>query len=94
MNAKPGNPGRVGTLVREDRDAFDALRDLTADSLDVDPGAIEKDYWATEVLRSATALAPGSSSHRGSRGIEAPIAHEVRRHPSQSAGPPLDISWL
>ncbi len=38
---------------------FDALRDLTADRLHVDPGAIEKDYWATEVLRSATAPLAG-----------------------------------
>ncbi len=47
--------GRVGALLREDPDAFDALRDLTADTLDIDPGAIEKDYWATEVVRG-TAL--------------------------------------
>lgn len=44
--------GRVGTL-RSDQDAFDALRDATADRLGVDPGAVEKDYWATEILRAA-----------------------------------------
>jgi len=45
---------RVGTLLRDDPDAFDALRDTTADRYGVDPGAVEKDYWATEVLRHAT----------------------------------------
>jgi nucleotidyltransferase AbiEii toxin of type IV toxin-antitoxin system len=59
MSRERGDSGRLGALVREDPDAFDALRDLTADSLDVDPGAIEKDYWATEVLRSANALLAG-----------------------------------
>jgi hypothetical protein len=47
--------GPVGVLVRQDPDAFDALRDTAADRLGVDPGAVEKDYWATEVLRSAAA---------------------------------------
>ncbi len=47
--------GPVGVLVRQDPDAFDALRDTAADRLGVDPGAGEKDYWATEVLRSAAA---------------------------------------
>ncbi len=45
---------RVGVFLRDDPDAFDALRDTTADSYGVDPGAVEKDYWATEVLRHAT----------------------------------------
>ncbi len=54
MSSEPNNLGRAGALLREDPDAFDALRDLTADRIEVDPGAIEKDYWATEVLRSAT----------------------------------------
>ena len=44
---------RVGTFLRDDPDAFDALRDTTADRYGVDPGAVEKDYWATEVLRHA-----------------------------------------
>ena len=59
MSSGPDNVRRVGALLREDTDAFDALRDLTADTLDIDPGAIEKDYWATEVLRSATAPLSG-----------------------------------
>lgn len=50
MSSEPNNLGRAGALLREDPDAFDALRDLTADRIEVDPGAIEKDYWATEVL--------------------------------------------
>ena len=41
-----------GGLLRLDADAFDALRDRCAEEFHVDPGAIEKDYWATEVLRS------------------------------------------
>ncbi len=45
---------RVGELLRDDPDAFDALRDTTAERYGVDPGAVEKDYWATEVLRHAT----------------------------------------
>lgn len=32
---------------------FEALRDTTSERLGVDRGAVEKDYWATEVLRSA-----------------------------------------
>lgn len=55
MNAEADNLGRVGNLLRENPDAFDALRDRTAERLHVDPGAIEKDYWVTEVLRSAAA---------------------------------------
>ncbi|MHB1089613.1 MAG: nucleotidyl transferase AbiEii/AbiGii toxin family protein [Ilumatobacteraceae bacterium] len=55
MSAETSNSRRVGNLLREDPDAFDALRDLTAERLKVDPGAIEKDYWVTEVLRSAIA---------------------------------------
>ena len=59
MSSEPDNLRRAATLLRKDPDAFDALRDRTADRLDVDPGAIEKDYWATEVLRSATAPVSG-----------------------------------
>ena len=59
MSSGPDNLARVGTLLREEPDAFDALRDLTANTLDIDPGAIEKDYWATEVLRSVTAPLSG-----------------------------------
>lgn len=55
MSAEAGNSERVGNLLREDPDAFDALRDRTSERLKVDPGAIEKDYWVTEVLRSAVA---------------------------------------
>ena len=44
MSSGSDDLGRVGALLREDPDAFDALRDLTADTLDIDPGAIEKDY--------------------------------------------------
>lgn len=40
-------------LLRHSPAEFEALRDSTADRLEVAPGAIEKDYWATEVLRSA-----------------------------------------
>ena len=46
-------------LLCDEPDAFDALRDLAAGRHQVDPGAIEKDYWATEVLRSATAPIDG-----------------------------------
>lgn len=53
-DSKVGANERVGPLLRGDPDAFDALRDTAADHQGVDPGAIEKDYWATEVLRSAT----------------------------------------
>ena len=40
-------------LLRESLAEFAALRDNTSDRLGVTSGAIEKDYWATEVLRSA-----------------------------------------
>lgn len=42
-------------LLRSAPAEFEALRDATAERLAVAPGAIEKDYWATEVLRSACA---------------------------------------
>lgn len=40
-------------LLRESPAEFEALRDTTSERLGVDRGAVEKDYWATEVLRSA-----------------------------------------
>lgn len=46
-------------MLRSDPDAFDALRDATAERLGVDPGAVEKDYWATEVLRAAASPLEG-----------------------------------
>ena len=42
-------------LLRESPAEFEALRDTTSERLGVDRGAVEKDYWATEVLRSACA---------------------------------------
>lgn len=42
-------------LLRESPAEFDALRDSTSERLGVARGAIEKDYWATEVLRFACA---------------------------------------
>ena len=39
-------------LLRDAPAEFRALRDATAVRLGTDPRAIEKDYWATEVLRS------------------------------------------
>lgn len=55
MSAEASNSGRSGNLLRLDPVSFDALRDKTADKLDFDPAVIEKDYWVTEVLRSAAA---------------------------------------
>ncbi len=43
-----------GALLRNDPDAFDALRDATAERFGLTGGVIEKDYWATEVLRAVT----------------------------------------
>ena len=40
-------------LLRDSPAEFEALRDSASERLGVAPGAIEKDYWATEVLRSA-----------------------------------------
>jgi len=45
----------VTELLRHSTAEFEALRDGAAERLEVAPGAIEKDYWATEVLRSACA---------------------------------------
>ena len=42
-------------LLRNDTNAFDALRSGAAERFGVDAGAVEKEYWAMEVLRSATA---------------------------------------
>lgn len=42
-------------LLRDSPFEFRALRDATAERLGTDARAIEKDYWATEVLRSASA---------------------------------------
>ena len=44
-------------LLRSDPATFEALRDQAAASLGVDPGLVEKDYWATEVLRVAVSSA-------------------------------------
>ncbi len=44
------------TLLRDDSEAFDALRDSAAERFAIDSGAVEKEYWALEVLR--TAIAP------------------------------------
>lgn len=40
-------------LLRHSPAEFEALRDTTSERLGVDRGAVEKDYWATVVLRSA-----------------------------------------
>lgn len=40
-------------LLRHSTAEFEALRDTASERLGVDRGAVEKDYWATEVLRSA-----------------------------------------
>ena len=45
-------------MLRSDPDAFDALRDATAERLGVDPGVVE-DYWATEVLRAVASPLEG-----------------------------------
>ncbi len=41
--------------LRDSPAEFEALRDSTSERLGIDRGAVEKDYWATEVLRSACA---------------------------------------
>jgi predicted nucleotidyltransferase component of viral defense system len=43
----------VTGYLRDSPAEFEALRDSTSERLGVDRGAVEKDYWATEVLRSA-----------------------------------------
>jgi predicted nucleotidyltransferase component of viral defense system len=43
----------VTGYLRDSAAEFEALRDTTSERLGVDRGAVEKDYWATEVLRSA-----------------------------------------
>lgn len=45
--------------VRDSPAEFEALRDSTSERLGVDRGAVEKDYWATEVLRSACTVDVG-----------------------------------
>jgi predicted nucleotidyltransferase component of viral defense system len=50
----------VSGLLRESPAEFEALRDATSERLSVDRGAVEKDYWATEVLRWACARDHGS----------------------------------
>lgn len=47
----------MSALLRESTAEFGALRDNASERLGVASGAIEKDYWATEVLRSACAHA-------------------------------------
>jgi len=41
-------------FTRDDSDAFAALRDGAAERFGLQPGVVEKDYWALEVLRSIT----------------------------------------
>jgi predicted nucleotidyltransferase component of viral defense system len=48
------------TMLRADPDTFDALRDETAHVHALPAGVIEKDYWAMEVLRSATTEIAGA----------------------------------
>lgn len=55
-------PSGSGALLRSDPDAFDALRDATAGRLGLTGGVIEKDYWATEVLRAATSRIDGADA--------------------------------
>lgn len=46
-------------LLRDDSETFDALRDGAAERFAIDSGAVEKEYWALEVLRAATAPLDG-----------------------------------
>ena len=46
--------------LRDSPAEFEALRDSTSERLGVDRGAVEKDYWATEVLRSACTMDVGA----------------------------------
>jgi predicted nucleotidyltransferase component of viral defense system len=48
--------------LRDDPDAFDALRDATSASLGLIPGIVEKDYWATEVLRTSIGEIDGAQA--------------------------------
>jgi hypothetical protein len=48
-------------LLRTDTEAFDVLRDAAADHHGLPPGIVEKDYWATEILRSATRPIEGAT---------------------------------
>jgi len=48
-------------LLREDAEAFDVLRDAAADHHGLPPGIVEKDYWSTEILRSATRPIEGAT---------------------------------
>lgn len=45
--------------LRDSPAEFEALRDSASERLGVDRGAVEKDYWATEVLRSACTIDVG-----------------------------------
>lgn len=49
-------------MLRDDPDAFDALRDAAAEIVGLAAGIVEKDYWAVEVLRSATAPIVGAEA--------------------------------
>ena len=51
--------GFEAPLLRDDSETFDALRDGAAERFAIDSGAIEKEYWALEVLRAATAPLDG-----------------------------------
>jgi hypothetical protein len=48
-------------LLRTDTEAFDVLRDAAADHHGLPPGIVEKDYWAMEILRSATRPIEGAT---------------------------------
>lgn len=45
--------------LRDSPAEFEALRDSAAEQLGVDRGGVEKDYWATEALRSACTMDVG-----------------------------------
>ncbi len=46
-------------LLRDDSETFDALRDGAAERFAIDSSAVEKEYWALEALRAATAPLDG-----------------------------------
>jgi hypothetical protein len=63
------------TLIRDNPDQFSRLIDASAERRHLDPGLVEKDYWAVEALRTARIA------------FDIPIGSEAVHEPLQSIRP-------
>jgi len=67
------------TLIRDNPDQFSRLIDASAERRHLDPGLVEKDYWAVEALRTARIAfdIPIGTSNPSSRAERASPKHSA-----------------